>query len=53
MPASLLGLSGTAKQLAGKVEFSPAAPKGAIDNTAHAVCLKAYPDTNRGFFRKL
>jgi hypothetical protein len=42
-----------AKQVGEKLEFSPAAPKGAIDNAALAVCLKAYPDTNREFFRKL
>jgi hypothetical protein len=40
-------------QAAEKLEFSTAAPEGAIDSKALAVCLKAYPDTNREFFRKL
>jgi len=33
--------------------FRLAAPKGAIDNAALTVCLKAYPDTNLEFFRSL
>ncbi len=41
------------EQAAEKFEFRPAAPEGGIDNEALAVCLKAYPDTNREFFRKL
>jgi hypothetical protein len=41
------------EQAAEKIEFSGAAPEGAIDHTALAVCLKAYPDTNREFFRSL
>jgi hypothetical protein len=30
-----------------------AAPKGVIDDAAVSVCLKAYPDTNLEFLRKL
>jgi hypothetical protein len=42
-----------AEQFAEKFERAAAAPEGAIENTAFAVCLKAYPDTNREFFSKL
>jgi len=42
-----------AKQDAEKVESADPAPKGAIENVALTVCLKAYPDTNREFFNKL
>jgi hypothetical protein len=49
----LLALGGATEQTAAEVEFSHTAPKGAINNAALAVCLKACPDTNREFFRKL
>jgi hypothetical protein len=42
---------GTAEEVAEKLGFRLAAPKGAIDNAALPVCLKAYPDTNLEFFR--
>jgi hypothetical protein len=41
------------EQAAEKIEFSATAPEGAVDNTAPPVCLKAYPDTNHEFFRRL
>jgi hypothetical protein len=44
---------GGAAEAAEKLEFSAAAPEGATDNATLAVCLKAYPDTNREFFRNL
>jgi hypothetical protein len=36
-----------------KVRFQNPAPEGAIDKTALAVRLKAYPDTNRDFSLEL
>jgi hypothetical protein len=44
-------LCGTTEEVAEKVGFSPAAPKGPPDNAALTVCLKAYPDTNLESFR--
>jgi hypothetical protein len=41
------------EQFAEKFERADAAPEGATENAAFAVCLKAYPDTNREFFSKL
>jgi hypothetical protein len=35
------------KPIAEKLGYAGAAPEGAIETTALAVCLKAYPDTNR------
>jgi hypothetical protein len=45
--------SSAAKQFAEKLGCTGAASEGAIDTAAVAVCLKAYPDTNREFFSKL
>jgi hypothetical protein len=42
-----------AKQSAEKLGSTDAAPEGATENAAFAVCLKAYPDTNHEFFNKL
>jgi hypothetical protein len=44
---------GASEEAAEKLGFRLAAPKGAIDNAAVTVCLKAYPDTNLEFFRGL
>ena len=41
------------EQSAEKLGRADAAPEGAAENAAFAVCLKAYPDTNREFFSKL
>jgi hypothetical protein len=47
------GFTARLEEVAEKVGFSLAAPKGALDNAALTVCLKAYPDTNLEFFRNL
>jgi hypothetical protein len=40
-------------EVAGKVNFGCAAPKGASDFERLAVSLKRYPDTKPEFFRRL
>jgi hypothetical protein len=42
-------LNGTTEEVAEKVDFGAAAPKGACDFKGLAVSLKRYPDTNRSF----
>jgi hypothetical protein len=42
-----------AKESAEKLGGADAAPEGATENAPFAVCLKAYPDTNRESFSKL
>jgi hypothetical protein len=46
-------LMGMSSQTAKKVQVRAPAPEGGIDSAALAVCLKAYPDTERDFFRSL
>jgi hypothetical protein len=44
---------GTAEQAAKKLDFDPPRLKAPFDLTAVTARLKACPDTNRDFFRKL
>src|SRR5258708_33056602 len=48
-PLSFGSWGGTTGRGCGKVGFRVAAPEGAIDFGAFAVCLKAYPDTTLSF----